>query len=72
MELLPEAYGDRKAGTTREQGLEVLWVRLQPDFLTVTRCRTRLFVVCNPVRAGLVRRINDYPLWDAVWIKESG
>ena len=28
------------------------------------------YVVCNPLRAGLVRRINDYPLWDAVWIKE--
>jgi len=26
------------------------------------------YVVCNPLRAGLVRRINDYSLWDAVWV----
>lgn len=26
------------------------------------------YVVCNPVRAGLVRRVGDYPFWDAVWV----
>jgi REP element-mobilizing transposase RayT len=26
------------------------------------------YIVLNPVRAGLVRRIGDYPYWDAVWI----
>jgi REP element-mobilizing transposase RayT len=26
------------------------------------------YVVANPLRAGLVSRIGDYPLWDAVWI----
>ena len=26
------------------------------------------YVVANPLRAGLVERIGDYPLWDAVWI----
>jgi len=26
------------------------------------------YVVLNPVRAGLVRRIGDYPYWDAVWL----
>jgi REP element-mobilizing transposase RayT len=26
------------------------------------------YLVLNPVRAGLVRRIGDYPFWDAVWI----
>lgn len=25
-------------------------------------------VVMNPVRAGLVRRLGDYPYWDARWI----
>jgi REP element-mobilizing transposase RayT len=25
------------------------------------------YVVANPVRAGLVERIGDYSLWDAVW-----
>lgn len=26
------------------------------------------YVVLNPVRAGLVRRVADYPFWDAVWL----
>jgi REP-associated tyrosine transposase len=31
------------------------------------------YVVCNPIRAGLVSRLQDYPLWDAVWTDaESG
>lgn len=27
-----------------------------------------LYVVKNPVRAGLVARLGDYPLWDAIWL----
>jgi putative transposase len=27
------------------------------------------YVVLNPFRAGLVRRIRDYPYWDAVWVE---
>ncbi len=26
------------------------------------------YVVANPLRAGIVKRIEDYPLWDAVWL----
>jgi REP element-mobilizing transposase RayT len=26
------------------------------------------YVVANPLRAGLVRRLADYPLWDATWL----
>ncbi|MCY7312852.1 MAG: transposase [Pseudoxanthomonas sp.] len=26
------------------------------------------YIVLNPVRAGLVSRIGDYPYWDAVWL----
>ncbi|MFJ4249972.1 REP-associated tyrosine transposase [Pseudomonas sp. NPDC089741] len=26
------------------------------------------YIVMNPLRAGLVQRLGDYPLWDAVWI----
>ncbi|WP_448227828.1 REP-associated tyrosine transposase [Pseudoxanthomonas mexicana] len=26
------------------------------------------YLVANPVRAGLVERVGDYPFWDAVWI----
>jgi len=28
---------------------------------------TARYVIMNPVRAGLVERIGDYPLWDAIW-----
>lgn len=26
------------------------------------------YIVANPLRAGLVTRIGDYPLWDATWL----
>ena len=26
------------------------------------------YIVMNPLRAGLVQRLGDYPLWDAVWL----
>jgi len=26
------------------------------------------YIVLNPVRAGLVKSIRDYPLWDAIWL----
>jgi REP element-mobilizing transposase RayT len=26
------------------------------------------YIVANPVRAGLVRRVGDYPWWDAAWL----
>jgi len=26
------------------------------------------YIIANPLRGGLVRRVGDYPLWDAVWL----
>ena len=26
------------------------------------------YIVMNPVRAGLVKRVGDYPYWDAMWL----
>jgi REP element-mobilizing transposase RayT len=26
------------------------------------------YIINNPLRAGLVTRIGDYPLWDAIWV----
>ena len=26
------------------------------------------YIVANPLRAGLVNKIGDYPFWDAVWL----
>jgi len=28
------------------------------------------YVIMNPVRAGLVKRVADYALWDSVWIEK--
>ncbi|MCQ3017172.1 transposase [Pseudomonas tremae] len=50
---------------------ETLWqsgyhdhaVRNEQDMVGLAR-----YVVANPLRAGLVRKIGDYPLWDAVWM----
>lgn len=38
-------------------------LRKEEDLQDIAR-----YVVRNPIRAGLVRRINDYALWDAIWV----
>ena len=29
---------------------------------------TARYIIANPVRAGIVKRVGDYPLWDAMWL----
>ena len=38
-------------------------LRREEDLKAVAR-----YIVANPIRAGLVQRVGDYPLWDACWI----
>ena len=38
-------------------------VRVEEDIRTMAR-----YIVANPLRAGLVERSGDYPLWDATWL----
>jgi REP element-mobilizing transposase RayT len=38
-------------------------VRTDDDLAALAR-----YVVANPLRAGLVKSLRDYPLWDAVWL----
>lgn len=38
-------------------------LRAEEDLLGVAR-----YIVANPLRAGLIRRIGDYPFWNAVWL----
>jgi putative transposase len=38
-------------------------LRCDEDLLAVAR-----YIVAHPVTAGLVRRMGDYPFWDAVWL----
>ena len=37
-------------------------VRREEDLVDFAR-----YVVANPLRAGLVRRLGDYPYWNAIW-----
>ena len=38
-------------------------VREEEDLRNLAR-----YIVLNPVRAGLIQRIYDYPFWNAVWV----
>ncbi len=38
-------------------------VRREEDLRHIAR-----YIVANPLRAGLVRKVGDYPLWDAIWL----
>ena len=38
-------------------------LRREEDLLETARC-----IVANPVRAGLVKRVGDYPFWHAIWL----
>jgi len=52
-------------------GHEKLW---QPGYHDHALRRTEnvrhaaRYLIANPLRAGLVERIGDYPFWDAVWL----
>jgi putative transposase len=39
-------------------------LRREEDLVGVAR-----YVVANPLRAGLVTRLGEYPLWDAIWLR---
>ena len=38
-------------------------LRREEDLVNVAR-----YVVANPLRARLVEKLGDYPLWDAIWV----
>jgi REP element-mobilizing transposase RayT len=38
-------------------------LRAEEDLKSAAR-----YIVANPLRAGLVQRVGDYPLWDAIWL----
>ncbi len=49
-----------------QKGFHDRALRRDEDIRAVAR-----YMVMNPVRAGTVSRIWDYPLWDAVWVDDS-
>ncbi len=76
-ESLPDVVGTlKKAISTgvnreRQRGGESVWqrgfhdraLRRDEDLLVAAR-----YVVANPLRAGIVQRLGDYPWWSAVWL----
>ena len=70
-----KSYSSRRIGNLLREGGEVeyahTWqdgfhdhaLRKEDDLIDVAR-----YIVANPVRAGLVRKVGDYSLWDAKWL----
>ncbi|MFH6600691.1 transposase [Ectopseudomonas khazarica] len=52
-----------RSGALWQHGFHDRALRQEEDVRAVAR-----YVIANPIRAGLVRRVADYPLWDAVWL----
>jgi REP element-mobilizing transposase RayT len=50
-------------GPIWQRGYHDRAIRTDEELRAVAR-----YVVRNPVRAGLVLRVGDYPLWDAIWL----
>jgi REP element-mobilizing transposase RayT len=50
-------------GSLWQHGFHDRAIRRDEDLPAVAR-----YIVANPLRAGLVEKIGDYPLWDAVWL----
>ncbi|WP_205855588.1 REP-associated tyrosine transposase, partial [Pseudomonas viridiflava] len=46
-----------------QKGYNVRAIRREEDVLKAAR-----YIVANPLRAGLVTNVGDYPFWDAVWL----
>jgi len=53
----------RIGGRVWQDGFHDRALRKEEDLRAMAR-----YVVANPLRAGLVERIGDYPHWDAVWL----
>lgn len=59
---LNELYGT-EGRRVWQSGFHDHAVREEEDLVPIAR-----YLVANPLRAGLVERLGDYPLWDAVWL----
>ena len=52
-----------RQGKLWQDGFHDRALRREEDILPAAR-----YIVANPLRAGLVNRVGDYPLWDSVWL----
>ena len=52
-----------RTGSLWQQSFHDHALRREEDLVRVAR-----YVVANPLRARLVKKLGDYPLWDAKWV----
>lgn len=52
-----------RQGRLWQQGFHDRALRREEDIVAVAR-----YIVANPLRAGLAKRLGEYPHWDAVWL----
>jgi REP element-mobilizing transposase RayT len=52
-----------RAGSLWQQSFHDHALRREEDLVKLAR-----YVVANPLRARLVEKLGDYPLWDAIWV----
>lgn len=52
-----------RSGSLWQQSFHDRALRREEDLVKLAR-----YVVANPLRAGLVEKLGDYPLWDAIWV----
>ncbi|KGD63501.1 hypothetical protein Y5S_03310 [Alcanivorax nanhaiticus] len=55
--------GRTLGGSIWQPGFHDRAIRKEEDVLPAAR-----YLVANPLRAGLVRRVGDYPFWYAMWL----
>jgi putative transposase len=53
----------RRQGPLWQKAFHDHAIRQEEDVRQIAR-----YIVANPVRAGLVERVGDYPHWDAAWL----
>jgi REP element-mobilizing transposase RayT len=53
----------RRDGRMWQDGFHDHAIRAEEDLADVAR-----YIVANPIRAGLAKKLGDYPHWDAVWL----
>jgi len=56
----------RRTGRIWQPGYHDRALRQEASFETVGN-----YIIYNPVRAGIIQNIDDYPLWDAMWINRK-
>lgn len=52
-----------RTGQVWQKGFYDRAIRSDEDVVAIAR-----YIIGNPVRAGIVRRVGDYPLWDSIWL----